>query len=97
HLAVIEIGVARLQQPAPAGLDGDADVAECVARQGHHEHFRRHAVEAAHAVEAEPALAAAGPVDPPTLLVRPLLRPVALAIEPARLSKRPVALDAEQV
>ena len=56
-LAVVEVGVAAVQQPALAGLDRDPGVAERVADQRDQQHLGAEAGQDAHALEAEPLVA----------------------------------------
>src|SRR5690606_27037155 len=93
----MEVGVARVEQPAVAAADRDAGVAERMARERHQEDLRRQALEVTHGGEAVPALATAVFVGAPVGLRRPLLRPVAHAIEDRALRRRVGALGLEQV
>jgi hypothetical protein len=76
HLAPVEIGVARIEQPPVGRVDGHARMAGGMARQGDHEDLGRQSGQAAHRVEPEPALAAPV-VEAPVAHLVPLLGTIA--------------------
>ena len=73
HLAVEEIGIAGVQQPFVLAAHGDAAMAERMAGQRDHQDVRLAVAERAHALEAEPVLAALA-VQHPFGTVLPLIR-----------------------
>src|SRR3954468_15743463 len=75
HLAVKEIGVARMQQPALPLLDGDPGMAAGMAAQRHEQNLRWQAVQLANAFEAEPGFSI-GVIDLPAADIAELVRPV---------------------
>src|SRR4051795_5191098 len=82
HLARVEVGVAGVEQPAAVRPDDDAGVAQRVAGQRHEQNLWRQAVQVAHALETEPALAVRA-VLPPARDAIPLWRAVAVAADEA--------------
>ena len=76
ELRVVKIGIAGVQQPSVLVAHRDPAMAERVARQRDHQNVRLAVAERAHALEAEPVLAA-GAVERPIRPVLPLRRDVA--------------------
>ncbi len=94
-LAVVEVGVAAVQQPAVAGLDRDAGVAARVADQRDQQHLGAEVGKDPHALEAEP-LVALDLVPDPARVVLPVDAEVAGAVAQARVEGG-VELAAEDV
>ena len=88
-LAAVEVGVAAVQQPAVAGVDGDAGVAARVADERDQRHLDVDAGQDPHALEAEPAVAARlGAVLGPARAVLEVGAAVARSLVQARVQRR---------